>query len=285
MFRLVNRSSFKQGLHKYMFNTYTEIAVINEFINGSYGSQYGITKKDKENLIKQIYDQRDHVQYATPAVNHVVLVREVLSIPKETKGAVIECGAFKGSTSVSLSLACRMTGRKLLVCDSFEGLPAEESDIVRNYPHLKIFGYYDEGMYKGELDEVVGNISKYGAIDVCEFHKGFFSQSLQSVKEPLAFAFFDVDLTSSMKDCIQYIWPLMEENCLVYTDDSCDMEVVKIWFNDGWWKEQFGIEAPGYVGSGCGLPLDYDICSLGYCRKVGNISREYERANWLRYRD
>ena len=38
-------------------------------------------------------------------------------------GDVIECGTRKSGTAASLSLACRIVGRKLIVCDSFEGLP------------------------------------------------------------------------------------------------------------------------------------------------------------------
>ncbi len=274
----------KRGFHKYFGNFFIKSAVESEFINGSYGSWYGIRKRDRKKLVKMIHKQSKHVTNATNILYHTVLAKEILSIPKEIEGVVVECGAFKGSTSVTLSLACKLAGRKLIVCDSFEGLPDEETDLVRDYTHLQIYGYYEKGMYEGTLDEVKSNISNYGAIEVCEFNKGFFSDSLKNLKEPVAFAFFDVDLTSSIKDCIKYIWPLMAEGAKVYTDDSCDMEVVKVWFDDTWWKENLGRPAPGYVGSGCGLPLDYDFSSLGYTSRISDITSAYGKTSWLRYK-
>lgn len=282
---LSGRFFVKRGFHKYFINSFIKLAVESEFINGGYGSQYGVTKNDRKQLIKKIRRQKKYVTFATNPLYHVVLAKEVLSIPKEREGVVIECGAFKGSTSVSLSLACKLTGRKLIVCDSFEGLPDQETDLVRNYPHLQIYGYYEGGMYEGTLAEVKSNISKYGSIEVCEFNKGFFSESLKRLTEPVAFAFLDVDLTSSIKDCIKYIWPLMPDGTILYTDDSCDMEVVKVWFDDNWWQDNIGTNAPGYVGSGCGLPLDVQICSLGYTTKIADIKNVYGKTDWLRYND
>lgn len=69
----------------------------------------------------------------------------------------------------------------------------------------------------------------------------------------------------------------------VYTDDSFDMEVVRVWFDEQWWQKELGQRAPGYVGSGCGLPLSPDYSSLGYTRKLSDISGTYGRVPWLYY--
>ena len=54
---------------------------------------------------------------------HLVLVNEILGLPRSLRGDVVECGCYCGASTANLSLACALTGRKLIVCDSFEGLP------------------------------------------------------------------------------------------------------------------------------------------------------------------
>lgn len=277
---MIDNSEIEQHIQQEL-----EEAIVKDFVEGEYGADYGIGPELKADLVQRLYNNVKHIETATSPIYHVHLAKEILNILPSVKGAVIECGCFKGGSTAALSLIGRLTGRKLIVCDSFEGLPGDETEIVRNYPHLRVFGYTDKGMYAGRFEEVRMNIANYGSLEVCTFIKGFFSESLRTLNEPIAFAFLDVDLLSSMKDCIRYIWPLLADDGLIYTDDSCDMEVVKIWFDDNWWLDNFGIKAPGYVGSGCGLPLHTKICSLGYSRKVSDISQSYGKIHWLRYRD
>jgi hypothetical protein len=223
----------------------------------------------------------DHIPSATRMLYHVVLARELLKIAPAASGDVIECGVYKGASSAALSLACALVGRKLWVCDSFAGLPIAEADIVRNYPHLKVYGQYRQGMYTGTQIEVQENIRQYGAIEQCEFVPGLFSESLRQLSARFVFAFLDVDLTSSMEDCIKHIWPNLIDEGQVYTDDSCDLEVVRVWFDETWWQRELGQRAPGYVGSGCGLPLSVNNSSLGYVQKIASVRKSYEQASFL----
>jgi hypothetical protein len=135
-------------------------------------------------------------------------------------------------------------------------------------------------MFEGGLVEVQANIGAFGKIKTCEFVKGWFSESLKALKNPIVFGFFDVDLASSMRDCIRYIWPLLVDGGMIYTDDSCDMDVVKVWFDCPWWKFYLKCDAPGYVGSGCGLPLTPNYTSLGYTRKVLDAQKSFEQVKW-----
>jgi hypothetical protein len=226
-----------------------------------------------------------HIPTATSWLSHVVLAERILNISPEIRGDVVECGCWKGGSTASLSLVCELVGRKLVVCDSFQGLPKDDTGIVHKYPHLGVYGYYQEGMYSSPLEEVKHNIEHFGSLSVCQFLPGFFSESLKALNKPMVFAFLDVDLASSMKDCLKYIWPLLIDGGIIYTDDSCDMEVVKVWFNESWWKTEIGASAPGYVGSGCGLPLNPSFSSLGYAQKVINPERIYKRVQWLCYPD
>jgi hypothetical protein len=140
-------------------------------------------------------------------------------------------------------------------------------------------------MYSGSLEEVRSNIDRFGNLGVCNFIEGNFADTLPHFKTPVAFAFLDVDLEQSMKDCIRNLWPQLVDGGFVYTDDSCDMSVVKLWFNDAFWFEELGWKAPGYVGSGCGLPVRSSFSSLGYAHKVSSPQTEYGRIGWLGYPD
>jgi hypothetical protein len=262
-----------------------EDSILYRFFSPDIGDRHGINSASKKELLRGIREVCSRVPTGTAWIYHLILVTEILKLPPahELPGDIIECGCWKGASTASLSLACHMVGRRLIVCDSFAGLPDSEEDVVRNYPHIGVYGYYQEGMYEGKLDEVKENIDRYGNLSVCDFKVGLFGDTLPSHDRSIVFAFFDVDLTSSMRDCIRFIWPLLVDGGMIYTDDSCDMEVVRVWFDDTWWIETVGERAPGYVGSGCGLPLSPNFSSLGYAKKVSAIYKKYQRVPWLHY--
>ena len=270
-----------QSASRHAVDAHVERYIIDDFVAGDYGSACGVTRAARQRLVEQIGAVLEHVPSATRMLYHVVLVREVLSVPKETPGDIVECGAYKGASSASLSLACALVGRKLWICDSFAGLPSAESEIRRDYAHLKVQGVYAAGMYAGSLDEVRRNVTRFGSAQHCEFLPGLFADTLSRLPARLAFAFVDVDLTSSMKDCIRHIWPRLADEALFYTDDSCDMEVVRAWFDEPWWRETLGVRPPGYVGTGCGLPVSLGGSSLGYARKVADVRKSYPSVPWL----
>lgn len=259
--------------------------VLERFYDSDVGRDYHVTRNMKTALVKRFQILTEKIPTATSWLYHVVLATEILRLPQQIQGSVIECGCWKGGSTASLSLICSLVRRRLIVCDSFEGLPEDDRDVVHHYPHIGVFGYYKKGMYSGRLEEAKRNITHYGVVSVCQFIPGFFSESLMTLTDPIVFAFLDVDLAGSMRDCVKYIWPLLVDGGMIYTDDSCDMEVVRVWFDDEWWHQEVGCRAPGYVGSGCGLPLSPAFSSLGYARKVMNPAQSYKRVSWLCYRD
>lgn len=271
----------RQTLSRQAVDSHLENYLIADFAAGNYGAAYGVTRAARERLVGDIRRVLDNVSSATRLLYHVVLARELLALPASTAGDVIECGAYKGASSCSLSLACALVGRKLVVCDSFAGLPSGEGDVTRDYAHQKLRGHYTAGMYAGRLDEVRANVTRYGRIDQCTFVPGLFADTLPGLTGEFAFAFIDVDLTSSMQDCIRHLWPRLVDGAMLYTDDSSDLEVVRVWFDDAWWQHHLGRRAPGYVGSGCGLPMSVGGSSLGYVRKVADVRAAYQQSPWL----
>ncbi len=47
----------------------------------------------------------------------------VLTLSKSVKGCIVEAGCYKGGSTAKFSVAAKISGRKLIVFDSFEGFP------------------------------------------------------------------------------------------------------------------------------------------------------------------
>ena len=275
------------SLPKFLFNKINDLGiklfsdVIPDFINNSYGVNYGLTRKSRIDLLNKFLTINQNIESATSLEVHITLAKNLLELPVVNEASfIVECGSFKGASTSVLSLICDIIERKIIVYDSFKGLPKDNFDQKIIYPHLNLSGYYKEGMFKSNLNEFELNVSKFGNIKNCIIREGFFEESLKLHKEKIDFIFLDVDLLTSTKTCIKYLWPYLKNEHKIFTDDSCDLNNVKIWFDEIWWKEVFNEKAPGYIGSGCGLPINRRYSSLGYTIK--NLNHiNLSKADWL----
>jgi len=106
-------------------------------------------------------------------------------------GDFAEFGCFKGYSSAMLSFACQQLGVKMHIFDSFEGLPPAEGS------------GYQPGQYAGSLDEVRDHVTRFGAIEAVEFHRGFFADTFRDWSPPpLMCLWMDVDLEVSARDLL-----------------------------------------------------------------------------------
>jgi O-methyltransferase len=251
--------------------------VAKEYFSSETGREYGIGLFAKLRLLALMIRNNIRVESASNFLYHVIMAGKILRIPKGLPGDLIECGSYKGGSAVNLSRLAAMTGRRLHLFDSFEGLP-EPAPIDQEHLVLSEFTYhtYQAGDYAGSLREVQENIRKYGALGACEFHKGFFSDTLPHFREPLAFAYVDADLTSSVLDCLRYVWPLLQPDCYLFTDEAHHTRIAGLFYDRQWWEEELNAEPPGLVGGGNGLGLLLHPggfrSSLGYTLKLEKIA-------------
>lgn len=143
----------------------------------------------------------------------------------EIAGAVAEFGCFKGGSTAKLSLACAHAGKRLLVFDSFEGLPEPADwDVEHRIERPRRFR---RGEYAGSLDEVRRNVARYGRIDVCEFVPGWFSDTLAARPEGemFAVAFVDVDLAESTRTVLEHVWPRLVPGGAVFVHHATDAKL------------------------------------------------------------
>ena len=98
------------------------------FIFNRAGREYGVGIFKKARLVFRILRNYKKYNPLSTWQQHLLLVEEILRVPKSLKGDVVECGCFDGSTTVTLSIACGLTNRRLFVCDSFEGIPLPKDE-------------------------------------------------------------------------------------------------------------------------------------------------------------
>jgi len=181
-------------------------------------------------------------------------------------GALVECGCYKGGSSAKLSLVAAMTGRKLYVCDSFEGIPAVSETEAKGRTVDGRLNGFSPGQYEATIPQVRLNIEHHGNYQVCQLVKGFFNESLKALTGvPTAFVFSDADLVSSTRDVIRFIWPTLAEGGRLYTHDANLPELVRGITDGKWWIEQMGEYAPPLFGAGYGC--GFGAGSIGYFEK------------------
>jgi O-methyltransferase len=257
-----------------------------QFVAGQAGAAYGVTAAERQALADAFKRIVAAIPSGTSPLAHLALAEAALAIPPSTPGVLVECGVWKGASSAALSLVCRRMGRRLVVCDSFEGLP-DDGGQRHTGMHTGVYGHYEAGMFAGALDEVQANIAAHGAPEVCDYVRGYFVDSLPTgLPEHIAFAFLDVDLASSTQDCLRAIWPRLAEGGAIFSDDAGDLDVVRVFFDTPWWQAALSCDAPGFVGSGCGLPLRPGHSALGYTRKITQFNPDaWRRVPFLAYPD
>lgn len=199
-------------------------------------------------IIKQLYV----TSYAVicPHTQHQIIsfIKTILSIPPDVKGVIVEAGSYKGGSSAKFSLAAKLANRRLFLFDSFEGIPNNKE------PHKKsIFGhdlFFPKGSYCGLLDEVKGNISKYGDLSACEFIKGWFENTMPKFSQTIIAAYLDVDLASSTRTCLKYLYPLLAPGGVLYSQDGDFPLVINVFKDNKFWEKEVGFPKPYIEGLG-----------------------------------
>ncbi len=211
------------------------------------------SKSDKKELLERFSRIHSHVECAHSPYQFILVAEHLLELKAE--GAIVECGCYRGGGSAKLSVLAKMTGRKLFICDSFAGLPPNEAEDTGWGQRARNAGVpvWKEGLFSAELEEVRNNIAQYGEIDVCTFVPGFFKDSLKELHVAAACVFLDVDLISSARDCLKYLWPQTVTDGLWFTHEACYPNYIRAILDSDWWQSSLDESPPVIFGAGSGL--------------------------------
>jgi hypothetical protein len=222
------------------------LVVIYLLYNPRFHPSYGMTWRKKFTLAWRMYRATKHIETGTSYKAHIAMAAKLLEIPPKVKGVVVECGCWLGGSTACLSLVCDIVGRDLIVYDSFEGLPPAT-------PGDKYASPFGEGYLKGDIDIVRENVRRWGAVDRCQFRKGWFEHTLPNHTEPIVLSFLDVDYEKSMYDCVVNLWPHLTDEGYMFMDEYTRLDYCAIFFSERFWREEFDADPPGVMGAGTGI--------------------------------
>ncbi|HZW29655.1 MAG TPA: TylF/MycF/NovP-related O-methyltransferase [Isosphaeraceae bacterium] len=247
----------RYALHRYGFvSTVARYLLLKEDLRGFVRRGKSPAERAfRKDLLRKFAVIQGRVACAHPPYQFVLMAQYLLDLA--IPGPIVECGCFKGGSTAKLSLLAERTGRRLYVCDSFQGLPEPESDRERL---LKGHGHGDTpdlafrpGEYAGRIDEVRRNVDRFGCLDVSEFIPGFFSDSLPGLDIEPAFVFIDVDYVSSARDCLRHLWPRLAPGGYWFTHEAAYPDYILGILAPGFWREVLGECPPVIMGAGSGL--------------------------------
>lgn len=274
------RSSIVRFFFRIYWNFVTVLSmpmILAEYFFETTGGEYGVGYLGKLSLARKMIRNNRKIVTASHFLEHLVMTSRVLKIPKSVEGCVVECGSYKGGSTANLSLVCALSNRQLDVFDSFEGLP-EPSDHDRAHTVVsrRQVHTYSRGAWCGSLEEVRNNVSQFGNVSVCNFHVGYYKDTLPRFGKKCAFIFLDVDLRDSLESCVRYLWPLLEDECYLFTHEAHHNDIAFLFFDKEWWRANLNCDPPGLIGAGSGLGLFPGIggfwSALGYTIKNPRVS-------------
>lgn len=180
------------------------------------------------------------------------ITRAILERSRRVRGrgpVVVEAGCGYGSSTAKLSLATRLAGGTLLVCDSFQGIPPNDERHHRLDGRPTVFR---AGAFRGRLTKVRRRVEALGAVEVCRFERGWFEQTLPKLPPELEIdvLVLDVDLASSSRVCLRELWPRLRPDGIAFSLDGQLRAIHELLADASFWREEVGAAPPNVKGLG-----------------------------------
>lgn len=180
----------------------------------------------KLQLLRKFLKLDWNVIHAHKPAELVPIFKDILDRKGDGTSVVVEAGCWNGGSTAKYSLVCRLANYPLHVYDSFEGVePGDEA-------HEEAFFY---GTYAGPLELVKANVEKYGSIEVCTFHKGFFIDSMKDFNYKTYVVYIDCDLSKGTLEVLQATYPHLISGAKVYSQDYHIPSIKEMLHQDATW--------------------------------------------------
>lgn len=197
-------------------------------------------------MVRAFMHITQHVRGYHSLAEMLVVCEAILERSGQSGLTVVECGAAKGSSTAKLSLATARAGGRLLVFDSFKGIPDNEEQ-HRNLDGRPVS--FRKGAFTGRLKAVQRVVQTYGAPEVCTFTKGWFEDTLPDFQTPIDVVLLDVDLLSSTRTCLEALYPQLRPGGVLFTQDGHLEAIVALLRDEAFWLAM-GVPVPSIDGLG-----------------------------------
>jgi O-methyltransferase len=207
-------------------------------------------KKTRKTLLARMQAVSKNVPCPHEESHVLSFIVPLLEMDPETEGVIVEAGCFRGGSTAKLSLVASLLGRRLVVFDSFSGLP--ENDEVHDTSILghSISGWFEQGKFRGSLDEVRANVERFGEPDAVEYVPGWFEDTMPSFDRTVCAAYVDVDLAASTRACLKFLYPKLSPGGVFVSQDGDFPLVIEVFSDDSFWERDVGCPRPAIQGLG-----------------------------------
>jgi len=172
----------------------------------------------------------------------------ILAAGRRRPPVVVECGVGYGASTAKLSVAVAAVAGQLHAFDSFRGMPAN----AEQHRHLDGRATtFRPRAFRGRLTRVQGVLARWGEPAVVTWHKGWFADTLPREAPARADVIvLDVDLVASTRTCLYHLWPRLDPEGVLFTQDGHLQAVVETLGDAGFWRQELGVEPPVIRGLG-----------------------------------
>lgn len=172
----------------------------------------------------------------------------ILEASRRRPPVVVECGVGYGASTAKLSLATSAAGGRLHAFDSFRGMPAN----AEQHRHLDGRATaFRPRAFRGRLARVERVLARWGEPAVVTLHKGWFEDCLPHQAPSRAdVVVLDVDLVASTRTCLRHLWPRLDPEGVLFTQDGHLQGVAELLADADFWRQEVGAEMPAIPGLG-----------------------------------
>lgn len=147
------------------------------------------------------------------------LVNRALS-STNMQGNVAECGCWQGQSAhltAQILKACNFN-KNFMIFDSFEGLSDLHENDRHDFRKLTEEEIRTQKKQFAAMEELVrGNLKEF---DFISYYKGWIPSRFSEVdQEKFSFVNIDVDLYQPIKDCLEFFYPRLLEQGIIFLDD------------------------------------------------------------------
>ena len=150
----------------------------------------------ESNSYRLVHIARQQTSGNCPGIGGIYLSRRARS-----NEGFVEAGCWNGGSTAKFSLICKRYGYGLHVFDSFLG--------VKEWDYA----------YAAKEMNVKNNIARYGALEVCTFHPGWFRYLGDDSSFPVRMVYIDCDVPQGTLEVLSGIMPALVEDGVIYSQD------------------------------------------------------------------